>query len=105
MTKGMSDGKPHKKTTPDGKQENLGEVRIKYTDCSKVATGGEQTQLWREPGSLNRNENVEILVNFAMASGETQNFSMPIYSGTFSYKCTFMNNPHAPNKNRSVSTF
>ena len=41
MTKGMPDGKPHKKTTPDGKQENLGEVRIKYTDCSKVATGGE----------------------------------------------------------------
>ena len=41
MTKGMHDGKPHKKTTPDGKQENLGEVRIKYTDCSKVTTGGE----------------------------------------------------------------
>ena len=46
---------------------------------------------------MNRNENVEILVNFAMASGETQNFSMPIYSGTFSYKCTFMQ--------RSVSKF
>lgn len=41
MTKGMHDGKSHKKTPPDGKQENLGEVRIKYTDCSKVTMGGE----------------------------------------------------------------
>ena len=41
MTKGMTDGKPLKKAITDGKQENLGEVRIKYTDCSKVATGGE----------------------------------------------------------------
>lgn len=70
-------------------QDNqLGEVRIKYTDSSKTAMGGDVQMLWREPGT-NRTESLEIKVGFAMASGETQNFSVPIYSGTFSYRCTF----------------
>ena len=85
------------RTKGEGKvnDNQLGEVRIKYTDCSKARETDNVQQLWRDPG-LNRTEAVEIKVGFAMASGETQNFSVPIYSGTFSFKCIFSNKEVSP---------
>ena len=44
--------------------------------------------LYKEPQS-SKGEAFEIKVNFAMAYGDTQNFSQPIYSGNFSYICAF----------------
>ena len=44
--------------------------------------------LYKDPGK-DRSETVEIKVNFAMAYGDTQNFSVPIYSGNFAFRVTF----------------
>ena len=44
--------------------------------------------LYKDPTN-GKSEAVEIKVNFSMAYGETQNFSQPIYSGIFAFKCTF----------------
>ena len=70
-----------------GKNEQ-GEIRIKFTDTSKMSASETVTLLYKDPGP-NRSEAIEVKVNFAMAYGETQNFSIPIYSGNFAYKCTF----------------
>ena len=48
--------------------------------------------LYKDPGK-DKSEAVEIKVNFAMAYGDTQNFSLPIYSGNFAFKCTFSKKP------------
>ena len=48
--------------------------------------------LYKDPGP-GKSEAVEIKVNFAMAYGDTQNFSLPIYSGNFAFKCTFSRKP------------
>ena len=48
--------------------------------------------LFKDPGK-DRSETVEIKVNFAMAYGDTQNFSVPIYSGNFAFRVTFSKKP------------
>ena len=65
-----------------------GEIRIKYTDSAKFLPTETPQLLFKDPGQ-GKSEAVEIKVNFSMAYGETQNFSQPIYSGIFAFKCTF----------------
>ena len=74
------------------KVNEQGEIRIKFTDTSKMLPSETITCLYKDPGP-NRSEAIEVKVNFAMAYGETQNFSIPIYSGNFAYKCTFSRRP------------
>ena len=73
-------------------KNDQGEIRIKYTDSAKLETNQQVQLLHKDPGP-NKSEAVEIKVNFAMAYGDTQNFSLPIYSGNFAFKCTFSRKP------------
>ena len=71
-----------------GGRGDQGEIRIKYTDSAKALPSENAIPFYRDPGP-NKSDTIEIKVNFAMAYGNTQNFSQPIYSGIFAYKCTF----------------
>ena len=76
-------------------KNDQGEIRIKYTDSAKTETNQNVQMLFKDPGQ-GRSEAVEIKVNFAMAYGDTQNFSLPIYSGNFAFKCTFSKKENEP---------
>jgi len=83
--------------TRDGKKQaessQMGEVKIKYTDSSKYIMGDKMELLIRNPSVAQKPESIDIIVNFAMASGETENFSVPLYTGTFQFKAIFSSMP------------
>ena len=66
-----------------------GEIRIKFTDSAKVSAERDPQPFFREPENKSKPEKIEFKVNFAMAYGSSMNFSMPIYSGTFTFRATF----------------
>ena len=65
-----------------------GELKIKFVYCSK--TSDEHNYFWNQPFGTKSNA-YTINVDFALANYQTQNFSMPINSGTFQFRYTTMN--------------
>ena len=77
-----------------GKQASVntdaqGEIKIKFTDAAKKTPDSGMSQFSREPSNNSKPEVVEFIATFAMTLGETQNFSMPLYSGSFNFTCIF----------------
>lgn len=62
-----------------------GEIKIKFTDSAKVLDE-DNVQPLINPSQNNNDNKIDIIVTFAMACGETQNFSVPLYSGVFMFK-------------------
>ena len=77
----------------ESKHGDQGEIRIKFTDMAKALPSENVVPLYRNPGQ--GKEQIEIKVNFAMAYGMTQNFSMSIYSGVIVFRCTFYGKPNS----------
>ena len=69
-----------------GEKDVQGELKIKFTDCAKQP---DMTQAFMKDPPPGKPEQFVTTVEFAMAYGETQNFSQPIFSGFFSFLCTF----------------
>ena len=61
--------------------EGQSEIRIKYTDSTRMQPGDNPQQLYKDLGNAKKKV-VEIKILFCLVYGETQNFSIPIYSGS-----------------------
>ena len=77
--------------------EQSEQLKINFAGSAKQTE--KSKPLYQDQAGGGKQANVQINVDFAMAIGETPNFSQPTYSGVFEFYCDFEKQPkvsHSP---------